>query len=209
MPVLVEVSHPGTVNAPLNPDPFAQFRQWLDEALTSGLPEPHAMTVATATRAGRPSARVVLLRGFDARGFVFFTSYESRKGRELAENPFASLVFFWPGLQRQIRVEGRVEKVTSAESDAYFDSRPAGHRLAARASDQSQVIPNRQVLETRMREIEEQYAGVEIPRPDYWGGYRVIPAAFEFWRSGANRLHDRFQYTRQDESGWLIQRLSP
>ncbi len=167
------------------------------------------MTLATATRSGHPSARMVLLRGFDERGCVFYTSYDSRKGGELAENPLASLVFYWAPLHRQIRIEGSVELVSAQEADAYFERRPAGHRLAACASHQSQVIASREVLEQRMRELEEQYQGQEIPRPAFWGGYRVVPASFEFWQSGANRLHDRLRYTRQDGGAWVIERLSP
>jgi pyridoxamine 5'-phosphate oxidase len=191
------------------PNPFVQFRQWFDQALAAQLPEPNAMTLATATRAGQPSARMVILRGFDERGFVFYSDYESRKGKELAENPWASLVFYWVELHRQIRIEGTVEKISEQESDVYFQTRPAGSRLATWASQESQIISSRAVLESRMQELEAHYRDQPIPRPPYWGGYRVLPNAFEFWQSRPNRLHDRVLYSRQSNSSWLIQRLSP
>jgi pyridoxamine 5'-phosphate oxidase len=193
----------------LDPNPFVQFRRWYDAALAAQVLEPYAMTLATASRAGIPSARMVLLRGFDERGFMFYSNYDSRKGAELAENPFASLVFYWQPVQRQIRIEGRVEQATAAESDAYFQSRPPGHRLAAWASHQSHVIAGRAVLEQRVRELETQYEGQNIARPDYWGGYRVAPTAYEFWQGRANRVHDRMQYVLQTDGQWLVQRLAP
>jgi pyridoxamine 5'-phosphate oxidase len=192
----------------VDPDPVRQFLRWLDHAVAAQLREPHGMTLATATADARPSARMVLLRGLDDRGFVFFTNYESRKGEELSTNPRAALVFWWPELERQVRIEGRVEVVTAAESDAYFQARPRGHRLAALASPQSRVIAARSVLEERLRELEEQYPGEEVPRPPHWGGYRVVPALIEFWQGRPNRVHDRLRYERQGE-GWRIERLAP
>ena len=193
----------------VDPDPFVQFRRWLDQALAAQLPEPLAMTLATVTAEGKPAARVVLLRGFDPRGFVFYTNYDSRKGQELAANPWAALVLFWVELHRQIRIEGRVEQVTPEESDAYFRTRPWGSCLGAWASRQSQVIANREVLEQRMQELMAEYQNRVVPRPPYWGGYRVIPTAIEFWQGRPNRLHDRLCYLRREDGGWRIQRLSP
>lgn len=167
------------------------------------------MTLATATPDGKPSARMVLLRGVDDRGFVFFTNYDSRKGNELAVNPWAALVMFWVELGRQIRIEGRVEQVTPPESDAYFQGRPRGSRISACASFQSQVIPNRDVLEQRVQELTAEFEGREVPRPPNWGGYRVLPEAMEFWQNRANRLHDRLRYLRSEAGGWTVERLSP
>jgi len=190
-------------------DPFAQFSLWFDEAQACDeILEPNAMSVATADASGAPSLRVVLLRGVDPLGFVFFTNYESRKGHDLAANPHAALLFFWDRLERQIRIEGRVERVTSAESDAYFEKRPRGHRLSAWASAQSTTIPDRAYVETRMRSEDERFAGTDVPRPPYWGGYRVVPSAFEFWQGRRNRVHDRLVYERAG-SGWEIRRLAP
>jgi pyridoxamine 5'-phosphate oxidase len=192
----------------LDPDPIRQFQRWFEAATLSEIPDPNAMVLATASSAGRPSARVVLLRGYDNRGFVFFTNFESRKGRDLADNPHAALVFHWHDLERQVRIEGPVVQVTAEESDAYFQSRPAGSRLGAWASRQSEVIAGRETLETRMRALEIQFADGPIPRPEHWGGYRVVPAVLEFWQGRPSRLHDRLRYTR-NESGWLIERLAP
>ncbi len=191
------------------PDPFVQFRRWFDQALAAQLPEPHAMTLATVTADGKPAARVVLLRSFDDSGFVFYTNYDSRKGQELAANPWAALVFFWVELHRQIRIEGRVQPVTPEESDAYFRSRPWGNCLSAWASRQSQVIGNREVLEQRMQELMAEYQNRVVPRPPYWGGYRVLPTAIEFWQGRPNRLHDRLHYVQLEDGSWRIQRLSP
>jgi pyridoxamine 5'-phosphate oxidase len=199
---------PVLTEADLAADPIQQFRAWFEAALSGGIPEPSATSLATATRDGRPSVRLVLLRGYDERGFVFFTNYESRKGRELEANPQAALVFFWQGLERQVRIEGRVEHVSARESDEYFQTRPPGARLGAWASRQSEVIPDRQALEIQCRELERQFPDGKIPRPAHWGGYRVIPETIEFWQGRPNRLHDRLRYTRQS-NGWLIERLSP
>jgi pyridoxamine 5'-phosphate oxidase len=203
-----EYSRMSLTEGELDPDPVRQFHRWIEEATLSEVPEPNAMALATATPEGRPSARIVLLRGYDERGFAFFTNYESRKGRELDANPHAALVFHWHDLDRQVRVEGRVERVSAEESDTYFQSRPACSRLGAWASRQSEVIPDRTVLEARNRALELQYPGGQIPRPEHWGGYRVVPAVIEFWQGRPSRLHDRLRYTRSDR-GWLIERLSP
>ncbi len=190
-------------------DPFQQFRAWFDEALAFGVAEVNAMTLATATKEGRPSARIVLLKGFDERGFSFFTNQQSRKGRELDSNPFASLVFYWIELERQVRVEGRVERVSDAESDAYFFSRPIGARLGAWASSQSEVVSGRDVFEGQMEDLQARYPDGHVPRPPHWGGYRVIPDSVEFWQGRPSRLHDRILYRRRDEGGWRIERLAP
>jgi pyridoxamine 5'-phosphate oxidase len=199
----------GLSEADLDADPFGQFRAWFDQALAAGLPEANAMTLATATPDGRPSARTVLIKGVDARGFVFYTNYESRKGRELAANPYAALVFYWAELERQIRIEGRVEQVAPADSEAYFQSRPLGSRLSAAASRQSEVIAGRDQLERRVAELAAEGAGGEVPRPSHWGGYRVVPSAIEFWQGRPNRLHDRLRYRLAQDGAWVIERLSP
>jgi pyridoxamine 5'-phosphate oxidase len=188
------------------PSPFDQFATWFDEALAAEVPEPNAMTLATADTAGQPSARIVLVKGADERGFVFYTNYESRKGHELAQNQRASLLFFWQPLERQIRIEGHVEKVTDEESDAYYKSRPLGSRIGAWASHQSQPV-TREALEATTREFEQRY-GETPPRPPHWGGYRVVPARFEFWQGRPSRLHDRLVY-ELDAKQWRISRISP
>jgi pyridoxamine 5'-phosphate oxidase len=194
----------------LHSDPIDQFRLWFDVAVAAGVTDPEAMTLATADARGRPSARVVFLRGFDHRGFTFFTNYESRKGIELAENPFAALVFYWHDLDRQVRIEGSVERTTAAESDAYFHSRPPGSRLGAWASPQSRPLPDRRSLEDAMDRLAKEYPDNDIDRPPHWGGFRLIPDTLEFWQGRPSRLHDRLVYRRKPgASGWLIDRLSP
>lgn len=191
-----------------DPDPFVMLHAWLELAIAENLPEPNAMTLATAALDGKPSARMVLLRGVDERGLVFFTNYASRKGKELANNPFAALVFFWQPLHRQIRIEGRVERISAAESDAYFDARPRGSQLASTASPQSQVIPNRESLEARVEELDARFPN-RVMRPAHWGGYRVTPDVFEFWQGRENRMHDRLRYTRGVGDVWVLERLAP
>ena len=191
------------------PDPFRQFQAWFDEATEAGIPEPNAVTVATATPEGRPSARVVLMRGFDDRGFVFYTNYESRKGREISANPFASMCFFWQALERQVRVEGRVVLASEAESDEYFRGRPKGSKLGAWVSNQSGVVAGREALEAEFEAIQARYPGDEVPRPGHWGGYRVVPDSVEFWQGRRSRLHDRIVYRRTAEGAWRIERLAP
>jgi len=195
--------------ATLNPDPTRQFGIWLEEAEQAGLPHPNAMTLATADGEGVPTGRIVLLRGFDQSGFVFFTNYESRKGHELSENPVAALLFHWPALARQVRIEGRVEQVSKEESDVYFAGRPRGHQLEAHASAQSRVIPDRDFLEEKFTSADRKYQNRKVPRPPHWGGYRVIPDRIEFWQEGDHRLHDRLRYRRDKEHSWQIERLSP
>ena len=185
-----------------------QFTRWWNEAVNSEIPEVNAMTLATATKAGKPSARIVLLKGYDERGFIFFTNYDSGKGKELTQNPQAALVFFWKEIERQIRIEGEVEKIAAAESDEYFLSRPAGSRISAWASPQSQVITNRQILETGVERYATEFKN-SIPRPPHWGGYRVMPWRFEFWQGRTNRLHDRLQYTKIADGSWKVDRLAP
>jgi pyridoxamine 5'-phosphate oxidase len=189
-------------------NPFVQFRLWFHEAMNAELPEPNAMVLATATSDGAPSARVVLLRGFDERGLVFFTNYEGRKSAELAENSRAALLFFWAELERQVRIEGVVEKTTRQESEDYFNSRPLESRVSAWASKQSSVIPSRSFLEQKMSDLKNRYGSQEIPLPPFWGGFRLQPQAFEFWQGRENRLHDRIRYLRQG-GVWRIERLSP
>ncbi|MBA3961340.1 MAG: pyridoxamine 5'-phosphate oxidase [Chthoniobacterales bacterium] len=198
----------GLRRADLHPDPIAQFSVWFSAAIEAALPDVNAVTLATATTDGRPSARVVLLKGFDQRGFVFFTNYHSQKGRELEANPQAAFAIYWVQLERQIRVSGRVEKTSRAESGAYFHSRPRGSQLGAWVSHQSEPIDARQILEGRLAEMEERYAQTPIELPPHWGGYRLLPNEIEFWQGRANRLHDRFRYTRAD-AGWTLDRLAP
>lgn len=192
-------------------NPFTQFSTWLEEAIQAGVPEPTAMILSTADAAGVPSARVVLLKGLEEDAFRFFTNYRSHKGRDLAENPAVALTFFWPELERQVRVEGRVEKGSGPQSDAYYRSRPLGSRIGAWASEQSQPVANRQELETAQAAYEQRFAGQEqIPRPKHWGGYHVYPTLIEFWQGRPNRLHDRIVYTRSAAAdSWQIGRLAP
>jgi pyridoxamine 5'-phosphate oxidase len=204
-----EHTGPGLEEAKIDRNPFRQFRVWLDEALAANLPQPLAMTVATVSASRKPSARMVLLRDFDERGFVFYTNYESHKGRELEANPWAALVLYWAELDRQVRVEGRTERVSAEESNAYFQSRPRGSQLGALASPQSQVIPDREFLEQRMKDLVARHLTGPVPRPAHWGGYRVIPDSIEFWQGRPNRLHDRLRYRRGTHGDWVIERLAP
>jgi pyridoxamine 5'-phosphate oxidase len=190
-------------------NPFQQFQLWLEQAIAAELPEPNAMTLATLSEEGKPIARMVLLKGLDEKGFVFYTNYDSAKGKQLTETDSAALVFWWAGLERQVRVEGTVEKVSSTESDAYFQSRPKASQLGAWASPQSQVIESREVLEKRLAQLEEQYATEKVPRPPHWGGFRVIPTAIEFWQGRPSRLHDRIRYELDEKGDWFYQRLAP
>ena len=191
-----------------NPDPFVLFRDWYDEANRSSLPMPHAMSLSTVRADGSPASRMVLLSSFDARGFVFLTNYGSAKGGEIAASPLAALLFWWELLNRQVRIEGAVEKIAPEESDAYFAGRPRGAQIGAWASDQSRVLPFGETLEARVQEIEARHEGGPVPRPPHWGGYRVIPRAFEFWMGRENRLHDRFRYDRTS-GGWATTQLYP
>jgi pyridoxamine 5'-phosphate oxidase len=195
--------------AHVDADPIRQFHTWFQEALAAEIQEPHAMALATATPDGRPSLRIVLLRGYDNHGFTFFTNYESRKGRELAANPHAALAFYWHELERQVRIEGSALRISSEESDAYFQSRPAGSRLGAWASRQSEMITSREVLEAECLELERRYPDGMIPRPDFWGGFRVVPDCLEFWQGRPSRLHDRLRYLKRDDGSWSLARLSP
>jgi pyridoxamine 5'-phosphate oxidase len=194
--------------ATVDPNPVAEFGRWFDEALKAKVLEANAMTLATVGRDGVPSARIVLLKGIDERGFVFFTDYRSRKGEELKHNPQAALVFYWPELERQVRVTGRTETISREDSEAYFRTRPRGSRIGAWASHQSRVIPDRELLEKQVAEAERKYPGDEVPLPPYWGGLRLTPDAIEFWQGRESRLHDRIRYVR-DGGEWRIERLSP
>lgn len=191
-------------------NPIRQFRVWMDEVRGHGVSEQDAisMTLSTATEGGEPDARIVLLKSFDDRGFVFYTNYQSRKGKELHNNPRACLLFYWSQLWRQVRIEGVVEKVSEAESNTYFQSRPVGSKLGAWASNQSDVVASRAALEKRFTELQERF-GEDVPRPPHWGGYRVKPTAIEFWQGQENRLHDRLRYSLQEDGSWLIERLGP
>jgi len=227
-----EYSLSGLRRADLDADPIVQFNRWFEQAAgfrrsgnlrrfcinlyksiflaeTSVPIDVNAMTLATADKDGRPSARVVLLKGVDARGFIFFTNYDSRKGQELAENPHAALVSYWPSQERQVCIAGDVTKLPEAESEAYFKTRPRGSRIAAWASRQSVVLPNREALETEWKQLEAKYPGDNVPKPPYWGGYVLAPTRVEFWQGRPSRLHDRFRYTKQEDGSWKIERLSP
>lgn len=200
----------GLAEADVDSNPVEQFKVWFQQALDADLIEPNAMTLATATPDGKPSARIVLLKGVSDRGFVFYTNYESQKGQQLIANPYAALVFLWDKLERQVRIEGRVEKLSLEESAEYFHSRPKASQIGAWTSDQSRVIPNRKVLEQKQAELQERYSGeTEIPLPPHWGGFRVIPKRIEFWQGRPSRLHDRLLYNLEEDNSWSIERLSP
>lgn len=195
--------------ANLDANPFAQFGKWFDEALKSKLDEPNAMTVATADASGAPNIRVVLLKSWDERGFVFFTNYESAKARDIAQNPKVAANFLWLGLERQLKVQGRAEKISAVESLKYFVSRPSDSRLGAWVSHQSRVITSRSLLEAKFAEMKRKFSQGDIPLPSFWGGYRIIPESFEFWQGRPSRLHDRFRYSKSEGGGWNIERLAP
>lgn len=203
-----EYMRAGLAEADADPDPFRQFGHWMQAAIDSGVALPNAMTLATATRDGRPTARQVLLKGFDGRGFVFYTNYQSRKARELEANPRACLLFCWEELERQVRIEGAVSRTSAEESDEYYATRPVGSRLGAWASPQSDTVPDRAHLEWRMRDMEAKH-GLTPPRPPFWGGYRVRADYFEFWQGRKDRLHDRLAYRQGADGGWSVVRLGP
>jgi len=194
--------------ADLDPDPLIQFDRWYEEAEAAGIRAPHAMALATATSTGDPSVRMVLLKGADERGFSFYTGYVSRKAGDLDTNPRAAVLFYWDPLGRQVRIEGTVERVAEEESDVYFATRPRGAQLAATASRQGLVLENREELDQRVAELGREHAGRDVPRPEHWGGYRLVPDTYEFWQHRDDRLHDRLRY-RRDNGGWTIERLSP
>lgn len=198
----------GLLESEAHHNPFEQFKIWFQQALDAQILEPNAMTVATTTADGQPCARIVLLKAFDERGFTFFTNYESQKGQKLTKNPYAALVFWWGELERQVRIEGEVEKVTPDESDQYFYSRPKASQIGAWVSEQSKIIGSREILDQRFAELEQQYANQRIPRPEHWGGFRVIPSVIEFWQGRPSRLHDRLRY-RQEGDQWIRERLAP
>ena len=209
---IVRVKKPAELDERMvDPNPVRQFQAWFEEALASGMPMADAMTLCTATADGKPSARMVLLKGLDESGFVFYTNYRSRKARELDANPFAALVLYWEPLERQVRVEGRVSRISAAESDKYFQSRPRESQLGAIASPQSEVIPTRTVLEENYQALEEEYRDESRPvqRPDHWGGYRIVPERIEFWKGRPGRLPDRLLYELQPDGTWRVSRLAP
>lgn len=198
----------GVADSTLDTDPFKQFTEWFDIACRVRPDDATSMTLATANNQGMPSARIVLLKHFDADGFAWYTDYQSQKGQELEENPQAEILFYWYGLERQIRIQGRVEKLSADQANTYFHQRPLGSQLSAAASEQSQPIASRKVLEERVAQLEAQFTEQEVPCPQRWGGYRLIPERFEFWQGRENRLHDRFQY-RLSDNNWIIERLQP
>ncbi len=204
-----EYTRDGLSREDLTPNPVEQFERWFCQAQASEIPEPNAMSIATATAAGIPSLRTVLLKYFDHSGFVFFTNYESNKAREIDENPNVALLFLWLGLQRQVIIKGRAEKISKTETLKYFMSRPHGSQLGAWCSEQSSVITNRQILELKLDEMKRKFSKGKVPVPSFWGGYRVVPSSIEFWQGRPNRLHDRFQYSLQESSDWQIDRLAP
>ena len=199
----------GLRRSDLNPDPIKQFANWFTTAIETGIRDVNAMSLATAGQDAKPSVRIVLLKSFDEDGFVFFTNYESEKGKQLEANPYAALGFYWIELDRQIRISGKVDKTSREESQTYFHSRPVGSQLSAWASRQSAVLDGRRVLDARMEEMNERFADKRVPLPPHWGGYRLKPDNMEFWQGRSNRLHDRFRYTRQSDGSWLIERLAP
>jgi pyridoxamine 5'-phosphate oxidase len=207
--ISIDFSRDGLEESDLHPDPYKQFEKWYGEAMEDSIQTPNAMSLATASREGIPTIRTVLLKLFDDNGFVFFTNYGSTKARQIEENPNAALLFPWINQGRQVIITGSVERVSTAESLSYFLSRPRGSQLGAWASNQSQVISSRMVLEKSVGQIMEKFRNREVPLPDFWGGYRVKPVTFEFWQGRKNRLHDRFQYHRSDDEGWTIHRLMP
>jgi len=199
----------GLSESDIDANPIVQFERWFQEAGQAGLKEPNAMTLATATPDGQPSARIVLLKGLNDHGFAFYTNYESQKGRELVDNPRAAVVFYWAELERQVRIQGTVTTVPRDESEVYFHSRPRGSQLGALASRQTQVIAGRSVLEAQLAQLEQSLAGSEVPMPDDWGGFRLSPDSLEFWQGRPDRLHDRLRYVKDTEGKWRIERLSP
>lgn len=204
-----ELMERGLARADLDPNPVRQFQSWYELAIAAGLPEPNAFALCTVDPQGQPSARMVLLKLYDEEGFVFFTNYTSRKAREISANPRVAMLFPWVAIARQVQITGRAERISMAESMRYFATRPRGSQIGAWASPQSQVIRSRAVLEAKVAEMARRFAQGEVPLPDFWGGYRIVPEMFEFWQGRENRLHDRFRYLRQEGGDWLIERLAP
>jgi pyridoxamine 5'-phosphate oxidase len=204
-----EHAEPGLHRRDLDPDPIKQFANWFTAAIEANIRDVNAMSLATASAAGRPSVRIVLLKGFDQDGFMFFTNYESEKGRQLAENPQAALAFYWIELDRQIRISGKTTRTPREESERYFHSRPLGSQLGAWASRQSEPVDGRRILDARMAQITERFTGKPVSLPPHWGGFRLTPDHMEFWQGRPNRLHDRFRYSLEDDGTWLLERLSP